>query len=63
MASNYSIEVEDGILTVRFLARPTLDELRDAIDSVAARGASDLRLWDLSWSGLKSAHGPASATG
>lgn len=49
MARNYSIEAENGITTIRFFRDFVVDDIRSAIDNVAAENnLNELRLWDLS---------------
>lgn len=49
MARNYSVEVENGITTIRFFCGFVVDDIRSAIDNVAAENnINELRLWDLS---------------
>ena len=52
MMRNYSIEIIDGVATVCFFEMPNVDDLRRAVDEVVEIGRHDLRLWDLSLSGV-----------
>ena len=53
MAENYTIDATDGVITVRFSSEAGLHDIRSAIDDVAGREPNNLRLWDMSLSGLK----------
>lgn len=49
MARNFSIKTNNGITTIRFLHEFDMDDIRNAIDAVAAKNnLNELRLWDLS---------------
>lgn len=52
MEKNYSIDIIDEVLTIRFRTAPKLDDLYGALDEVLARKPSKLRLWDLTKGGL-----------
>ena len=46
MSSNFVVEQEDGITTVRLTRKLGLDEFLQMIDDVAKAGVADRRLWD-----------------
>ncbi|MFW2373933.1 MAG: hypothetical protein ACN4GM_12485 [Gammaproteobacteria bacterium] len=49
MIKNYLIEFKDGVTTVRFKHHPGMNDIRSAIDDVAAKNnMNELRLWDFS---------------
>jgi hypothetical protein len=50
---NYSIDIIDGVAVISFLEQPSLDDVRRAIGEVAEIGGHDLKLWDLSRSGVE----------
>ena len=52
MAGCWIVDLSEGITTLRFTKRPSLDDICAAIDEVAEKYMSDRRLWDFSAEGL-----------
>lgn len=46
MANKYIIEIEDGIIKVRFIENPSADDICDSLDDAARITPGNLRLWD-----------------
>ncbi|MDJ0748475.1 MAG: hypothetical protein QNJ11_03265 [Woeseiaceae bacterium] len=46
MSSNFIVEQQDGITTIRLTRRLPLEEFLSMIDDVARAGVGDRRLWD-----------------
>ena len=55
MPRSYTVEQEDGLAIVRFIAQPSPDDVCSAMDAVSALPENDLRLWDVSHDGLNMA--------
>lgn len=47
MSDKYSIFYDSGITKVKFLAKPSFDEVKDIIDVIVADYPYEKRLWDM----------------
>ena len=52
MSQFYSIEVNDGVTTIRFTRKPTIDDLKVIIDELAEKDIYERRIWVLSPHGI-----------
>ena len=48
MSKKYTITYKDGITKIKFLAKPTLDQIKHIIDEIVENYDYEKRLWDLS---------------
>lgn len=48
MSKTHTITIEDGITRIKFLAKPTFDQVKLIIDEIAENYPYEKRLWDLS---------------